>query len=298
MTGGALAAAFEGPMTLREGQAALRRAFAAAGLETPDLDARILVAARLKLDPVVLVREPDRRLAPQERATLRDAGLRRLAGEPVARILGFREFWGLPFLLSAETLVPRPDSETLVSAVLGAVDRTGGRARPLRILDLGTGTGCLLIALLHELREARGLGIDTSLDAVETARLNAERIGVSARAAFVTGDWAEGIVGPFDIVVSNPPYIESAVIGDLQPEVRDHDPHLALDGGADGLDAYRIIAAELPRLLAPDGFCALEIGAGQRQAVSGLLAGHEIEPIEAHRDLGGHDRVLLGWRRA
>ncbi|KMO27620.1 SAM-dependent methyltransferase, partial [Methylobacterium tarhaniae] len=172
------------------------------------------------------------------------------AGEPVARIIGAWEFWGLPFGLSSDTLVPRPDTETLVEAALGL---GLGPDAPHRLADLGTGSGCILVALLTEWPQAVGLGIDRSPGACVTARANAARNGVADRAAFAVGDWASALSGPFDVVVANPPYIASEVIAGLSGEVRDHDPRLALDGGADGLDAYRTILAQVPRLLAPGG---------------------------------------------
>ena len=175
---------------------------------------------------------------------------RRLAREPVARILGEREFWGLPFELTTETLVPRPDTETIVETALSLFP---DRHAPLRLVDLGTGSGCLLVALLHEWPQAIGVGIDRSPDAVRTARSNARRNGVGSRSLFVVSDWASAIGGGVDLIVSNPPYIASDVVESLDLDVREHDPRLALDGGADGLDAYRIILAEARPLLSAEG---------------------------------------------
>lgn len=220
---------------------------------------------------------------------------RRLAGEPVWRILGEREFWGLPFRLSPATLEPRPDSETVVEAALAAfanrLDET------IAILDLGTGTGCLLIALLSEFRRARGLGVDLSMEACATARANAALNGVADRVAILQGDWAQGLSERFDLVVSNPPYIAAAEIATLPSGVREHDPHLALDGGEDGLTCYRALAAALPGLLAPSGVAILEIGAGQQRDVAAIMTTAGLDALGSRRDLGGHERALLFTRR-
>lgn len=224
-------------------------------------------------------------------ARLRDAITRRLAGEPLWRILGARQFWGLDFALSAGTLEPRPDSETLIEATLAHL--APRREEALRVLDLGTGTGCLLIAALHEFRQASGIGIDLSPDAVATASANAERNGVAQRAEFRQDDWTRGLEERFDLILSNPPYIASAEIARLDANVRDHDPHLALDGGPDGLRAYRALAAALPGRLKPDGLVVLEIGAGQAGDVTALMAGAGLHHLASHRDLGGHIRALV-----
>ena len=223
-----------------------------------------------------------------------DLVARRADGEPVARILGRREFWGLPFALAPATLEPRPDTETVVEAALGLVRGAGGAAS---ILDLGTGSGCLLLALLSELPDAAGVGVDRSPAAAAAARRNARSLGLGDRARFVAGDWAEAISGRFDLVVSNPPYIATEHIEALAPEVRRHDPALALDGGADGLDAYRAIVADLPRLLAPSGVAVLELGAGQRDAVAGLARAAGLVVIGSNPDLAGTPRALALGRR-
>lgn len=227
---------------------------------------------------------------------LNDALARRLAGEPLWRILGAREFWGLTFALSPGTLEPRPDSETLIEAALSHL--APRRHERLRALDLGTGTGCLLIAALREFPQATGLGIDLSPDAVATATGNAARNGVAERAAFRQGNWTAGIDERFDLILSNPPYIGSAEIAGLDPNVREHDPLLALDGGPDGLTAYRALAAALPDHLHPGGLVILEIGAGQEEAVIALMEQAGLHHLESHRDLGGHIRGLVfGHRR-
>lgn len=263
--------------------------FKQAGIASADLDARLLVRAACGCDEIEMIREPGKRLNEEEVARLRGFEARRLGREPVARILGRREFWGLPFLLSPATLDPRPDSETLVETALGLLRDVAAPA----ILDLGTGTGCLLLALLHERRDARGLGVDLSEEAVATAKRNAAALGLGGRASFRRANWADGIDERFDLVVSNPPYIATAEIATLEAEVRGFDPRLALDGGADGLDAYRALAALLPRLLAPGGTAVVELGAGQADAVSGLfaMAGMEVKAVVC--DLAKVPRALV-----
>lgn len=222
---------------------------------------------------------------------LNDALARRLAGEPFWRILGAREFWGLNFALSPGTLEPRPDSETLIEAALSHL--AARRHEALRVLDLGTGTGCLLVATLREFPRASGLGIDLSSDAVATATSNAARNGVGGRAAFHQGSWTDGISERFDLILSNPPYIGSAEIAGLDRNVREHDPLLALDGGPDGLDAYRALADALPDRLKPGGLAILEIGAGQEEAVVTLMGRAGLQHLASRRDLGGHIRALV-----
>jgi release factor glutamine methyltransferase len=267
----------------------LRQVLAGAGFETAALDARLLVLAALRIPAAELIARPDLPLAPPEAETLAAFARRRLAHEPVARIVGEREFWGLPFALSPETLVPRPDTETLVETALGLVP---DRRAPLRIADLGTGSGCLLVALLHEWPEATGLGIDLSFDALVTARRNAWANGVGARARFALSRWADGVSGPFDLIVSNPPYIASAVIPSLDPEVREHDPLLALDGGPDGLEPYRILLGEAGRLLVPGGLLVVEIGYDQAQAVRALAEARALEILTIAHDLSGNPRCV------
>lgn len=228
-----------------------------------------------------------------EAATVRvkDAVARRLAGEPLWRILGAREFWGLSFALSPGTLEPRPDSETLIETALTHL--AARRHETLRMLDLGTGTGCLLIAALREFPQASGLGIDLSADAVATATRNATRNGVGERATFRKGNWAAGVDERFDLILSNPPYIGSDEIAGLDRTVREHDPLLALDGGPDGLTAYRALAAALPAHLPPRGRAILEIGAGQEEAVVRLMVAAGLRHLDSRRDLGGHIRALV-----
>jgi release factor glutamine methyltransferase len=260
------------------------------GVETAALDARILVQDLLGLTSADLALRGDVPLSEDEAARLSAALARRAGGEPVARILGAWEFWGLPFRLSPATLVPRPDTETVVEAALALGHP---REAPLRLLDLGTGTGCLLVALLAEWPRATGLGVDRSAEALATARDNAARNGVGARACFAGGDWAAAVRGPFDLIVSNPPYIAAGVIDGLAEEVRVHDPRLALDGGPDGLDAYRALIAQAPRLLAPGGRLVVEIGYDQEAALRGLAAESGLSVEAVRRDLAGHPRAVV-----
>ena len=276
-------------------EAALRRAtdaFAARGIAPARGDARFLALHALGLTPVDLAVRGGRPLGDGGAAALGAAVARRLAGEPVARIIGAWEFWGLPFALSPATLVPRPDTETVVRV---ALDELGARDRAWSILDLGTGSGCILVALLCELAQARGIGLDRSHEALVTARGNAAMNGVASRARFVRGDWCAALRGPFDLIVANPPYIASGTIADLAAEVRAHDPAAALDGGADGLRAYRAILrgiAERPGLLARDGRVVLEIGFDQADAVVGLARAEGLGKGVVTRDLPGHPRVV------
>ncbi len=283
--------------TRAEAMAALRVAFREAGLDSPVLAARALVAGLLGLDATELAIRPETPIGPDGAERLREAVRRRITREPVARILGQREFWGLAFALSPATLEPRPDTETLVSAVLDRLDRDGRIKDPLRLVDLGTGTGCILVALLSELPDATGLGLDRSAMATAAALANAIANGVGDRAWFAVSDWAAATAGPFDVVVSNPPYIASPAIARLMPEVAGFDPVLALDGGNDGLDAYRVIAADAPRILAPDGLVAFEVGAGQAFAVGEYLRAAGLASLATAADLNGIGRVVLATRR-
>jgi release factor glutamine methyltransferase len=261
------------PATLQQAIRSLATSFREAGLETPDLDARRLVLDGLSLDSAALLREPDRRLDAAELKRINEAHARRLAREPVSRILGRRAFHGLDFEITAETLDPRPDTETLVDGVLQLVadGRVPGGDAP-RILDIGTGSGAILIALLDKLAKATGLGTDISEAALEVARRNAAACGLTDRACFQHANWLGGVEGPFDLVVSNPPYIRSGDLAGLEAEVADFDPVTALDGGPDGLSAYRSLANGLPRILAPGGWVAIEVGIGQSDDVASILA--------------------------
>lgn len=266
----------------------------AAGVETPDIDARFLIEGALNLSPAAFRLNPNRPVSDDERALVEAFAARRIAHEPVGRILGRRDFWTLDLALSPATLEPRPDSETVVEATLAALP---DRNTPLRLLDLGTGTGCLLLALLAELPNASGLGIDISPEAAETARGNAVRNGLDERARFRVGDWGRGIEETFDVVVSNPPYIPTRTVDELSPEVRLFDPHRALDGGDDGLDAYRIIAAQAPGLLNPGGTLVLEVGWDQAGAVTDLVRAAGLTITGTFRDLGGVERCVRAESR-
>jgi release factor glutamine methyltransferase len=274
----------------------LRQAFTESGRTgTPDLDARLLLAHALGCDPNDVVLHEDRIVddAIAEQAT--ELAARRIAGEPVARIVGNKEFYGLDLMLSPATLVPRPDTETVVDAAIAVVEGSWGRDAAVRIVDLGTGSGAILLALLSELTNAHGLGVDISMEAAATARHNARRLGLADRAAFVVGDWS-GPVGVVDVIVVNPPYINSDVVVTLDREVRDHDPRLALDGGRDGLGAIRAIFMDLERTLAADGSALIEIGIGQGEAVREIadLAGFS---VRLEPDLAGIERVAVVSRR-
>ncbi|HET9574645.1 MAG TPA: peptide chain release factor N(5)-glutamine methyltransferase, partial [Methyloceanibacter sp.] len=234
-------------------------------------------------------------LQPEAAARLEALVRRRVSREPISRITGTREFYGRSFLVDESALDPRPDTETLIEAALALIDKTGRWEEPLRLLDLGTGTGCILLTLLDELPKARGLGTDLSPAALRLAEANARRLGVADRASFLASDWLDAIHGEFDLIVSNPPYIASGEIKRLAPEVAHHDPYLALDGGADGLEAYRRIAAGAARLLAPKGAILVEIGASQAPAVAGLLhdGGFLVANDGPSFDLGGRPRVVV-----
>jgi release factor glutamine methyltransferase len=278
-------------VTLGEALAAATRRLADAAIETPGRDARLLLAWASGIATATVIGWPERVLAPDAAARFEAAIARRAAHEPVSRIIGRREFWSLDLRVAPATLDPRPDTETVVEAALSHVP---DRRAALRILDLGTGTGCILLALLRELPNATGIGIDRSEGAARIARDNAAALGLADRAAFAVGDWGAALdLERFDLVVSNPPYIESAEIERLDPDVRLYDPRAALDGGVDGLDAYRGIAAQLPRLLAPRGCAVLELGAGQAEDVSAVLEAAGLETVEIRSDLAGIPRALV-----
>ncbi|HEY4199101.1 MAG TPA: peptide chain release factor N(5)-glutamine methyltransferase [Devosiaceae bacterium] len=268
---------------------AVRDRFRAAGLDTPDLDARLLAQQAFGLEGAALATHERDPADGTAMAALDGLAMRRLAGEPVARILGEKEFYGLRFGLNAATLVPRPETELLVD--LGMPLLVGGE----RVLDLGTGSGCIAIALLYEAQQASGVAIDLSAEALGMATVNAARNGVGERLTLLEGSWFEPLPDSerFDLIVSNPPYIESAVIEGLQTDVRDFDPVLALDGGPDGLAPYRIIAAEAAKWLQPKGTVMVEIGATQGKTVSALFESAGFGAIAVKTDLAGLDRVVI-----
>jgi release factor glutamine methyltransferase len=276
-----------------------RRALAArlrsADVDSAELDARILVGVVLGLDLSGVIAAAARLLSADEAARLEDYTQRRMAGEPVARIIGVKEFWGLPLLISPATLVPRPDTETVVEAALEILRAEARCNHSLLITDLGTGSGAILLALLSELPNAFGIGTDISEAALQTARGNAAHLGFAERAAFIACDYGAALSGAFGLIVSNPPYIRSADIAALGTEVRDHDPRHALDGGADGLDAYRLIASEAMRLLAPGGALVMEVGRGQSNDVEGLMTAAGLTPAGVPKsDLAGIRRAVSG----
>jgi release factor glutamine methyltransferase len=261
-----------------------------AGIERPQAEARLLLEAAAGLSRATVIGFPERQIGAKEVAALEQMVTRRCRHEPASRILGHREFWSLSFAVTPATLDPRPDSETLVSAVLAKI---GDRAQPLSIIDFGTGTGCLLLALLSELPQAAGTGVDLSAEAIEVAGRNATALGLGERATFICDDWAQHVAEGFDVVISNPPYIETAAIARLAPEVATYDPRAALDGGADGLDAYRALLPQAARLLKPGGFVALEVGQGQGEAVAGLARAAGLHESGGASDLAGIERCLL-----
>ncbi len=280
-------------LTVDEARRLLAARFKSARIDSAEIDARLLIGAALRLDLTGLITSGSRTFSKREVATVAAFAERRVAGEPVARILGHKEFWGLPFRLSAATLVPRPDTETVVERALEIV--RDFRKSALRIADLGTGTGAILLALLHELPDAFGVGTDISLEALLTARANAADLGLAARSGFVACNYASALSGGFDLIVSNPPYIRSADISGLAREVRDHDPRAALDGGADGLDAYRALISQAADLLSPGGALIVEAGQGQSGPIETLMAAAGLTTHEAAKtDLAGIPRALSG----
>lgn len=260
----------------------------AAAIESPRLEARLLLAEAMGVEQAALLRDPRAPVPPSAAARFGDMLRRRLAREPMAYLLGRQGFWTLELEVSPETLIPRADSEAIVEAALAALPAPGAR-----VLDLGTGTGCLLLAVLSEWPGAFGVGVDLAPGAAALAARNAAANGLAGRAAFLAGDWATALSGRFDLVLSNPPYIESAAIPRLMPEVVAHEPARALDGGTDGLEAYRRILAALPDLLTVQGCAVLELGLGQREAVSGLGKAAGLAIRGCHADLGGVERALV-----
>jgi release factor glutamine methyltransferase len=285
--------------TIDSTRRALAARFAAVRLDSPELDARLLIGAALSLELTALITQGPRAITADEATRIDALAERRLAGEPVARILGQKEFWGLPFKLSVDTLVPRPDTETVVELALDAITAANDVQRSLRIADLGTGSGAILLALLSELPDAFGVGTDISLGALRTARHNAMSLGLADRAAFVACSYASALTGPLDLIVSNPPYIPSGDIAGLTIEVRAHDPSRALDGGHDGLNAYRALIPQAAALLRPGGALVVEIGQGQSADVEGLMtkAGLSADFSSIRADLAGIPRAVMGQKK-
>lgn len=292
-------AAARAPVRLVEAFRDLAGELRDAGIATPDLDSRLLVCHACGLSHEQFAAEPDRVLGAGELARIETLARRRRAREPVSRIAGTREFWGLDFAIGPETLDPRPDTETLVRAAL-EIAAQYGPSEPVSILDLGTGSGCILVSLLHELRFARGVGTDVSAGALDVARTNAALHCVADRARFVCTSWNRGINAVFDLVVANPPYIATPDLALLEPEVSAYDPGGALDGGSDGLDAYRDILGLAPDSLTPGGWALFEVGDGQAADVRAMIA--QMEPVfvagatREWRDLAGRVRCVAGKR--
>jgi len=284
------------PATLGGLLRSARSKLAAAGIEGAGLDARLIVEHFSGTTRTDAILSPNRLLDETVSKQIEAALARRIAGEPVHRILGFREFYGLKLSLSPETLEPRPDTETLVDMVLPFVRETAARHGTCRILDLGTGTGAIPLALLSQVPQALAVGADVAPGALATARRNAEQLGLARRFESIESDWFAKISGRFHLIVSNPPYIRSVDIGVLQREVRDFDPKLALDGGEDGLEAYRLIAASAASHLEDGGRVALEIGFDQKTDVAGIFGQAGFQLLDAGRDLAGNDRTLVFQR--
>jgi len=268
---------------------ALTARLSAAGCAEARLDARLLVAGALDIPPMTVFSRPERELTPEEEARLDVMASQREARQPMAQILGRRDFWTMTFAVSPATLDPRPDSETLIEA---AMELFPDRSAPLRVLDLGTGTGCLLLSVLSEYPQATGLGIDLSPEALAVANRNLQTLGFAGRAQMRPGNWYDGITDRFDLVLSNPPYIPAGDIAGLEPEVRQWEPLSALVGGEDGLDCYRLLAAGVGGVLKPGGVVLWEVGAGQAASAGALLAKAGLTVLEPRRDLGGIDRCV------
>lgn len=271
----------------------VRDQFRRAGIDTPELDARLLAELAFGMQPLELVNREREAVPTEALARLEGYAARRLRGEPVVRIIGEKEFWGLAFGLNAATLVPRPETEMLVRRGL---DQLAGRVHK-SLLDLGTGTGCIPIAILSESPSAVAVAVDLSAEALGAARSNAERHRVAGRLELRQGSWFDPLREGerFDLITSNPPYVERAAIDTLPPEVKDHDPRLALDGGADGLDAYRVVVGEAIHWLKPGGALAVEIGSSQAAEVRALFLMAGFDDVSVETDLAGLDRVVVGY---
>ena len=281
--------------TVETALVAAARSLREGGVETAALDGRLLLCLASGLTHEALIARNREALSPEAAARFEGYVARRLQGEPVSRIRGTKEFYGRCFGVDAHTLDPRPDTETLIAAALDLVVRKGWQERPLRLLDLGTGSGCILLTLLAELPQAQGIGTDISEGALRCAAGNAELLGLADRAHFIATDWFDGVSDRFDLILSNPPYIAAEEIAGLAREVAGYDPRSALDGGVDGLDAYRRIAQRAPGALREGGQLLVEIGATQAQAVAALFraAGLGFEGNGFRFDLAGRARCVL-----
>jgi len=281
--------------TLLQAWTGARDRLKAAGVDSPVIDARLLLEAAAGATRLDLITDPYRLLTEEQETALEAYVARRARREPVARILGRKGFWKIMLSVGPGVLIPRPDTETVLDVVLGAFDEQ----RRFKLLDLGVGSGAILMAVLAERPHASGLGVDISEEALAVARENAANLGLEERAALLRGDWTEGLADEsFDLVVANPPYIPTADIETLDPEVREHEPRLALDGGEDGLDAYRLLAPEILRVLRPGGMFAVEIGWDQAQSVMALFRDAGAEGVRTVQDLALRDRVVTGLKKA
>jgi release factor glutamine methyltransferase len=281
-------------LTLVKAWTSARERLKAAGVDSPAIDARLMLEAAAGVTRVDIVSDPYRALTPEQVDVFDDYLSRRAAREPVSHILGRKGFWKIMLGVTKDVLTPRPDTEVIVDSVLAAFEAH----RHFTILDLGVGSGAILLAILSERPNAKGLGVDISSEALAVARENAANLGLAKQVALLRGDWTEGLGdATFDVVVANPPYIPSSHIETLDPEVRDHEPRLALDGGADGLDAYRLLAPEILRVLKPDGVFAVEIGWDQSAAVEALFRAAGAEDVRTRKDLADRDRVVGGAKK-
>ncbi len=277
--------------SLRQALSAITSRLQGAGIERARAEARLLAAQALGVKLETVVGDDARELTGDEMQRLEALAARRVRREPMAQILGRREFFGRNFRVTADVLTPRPDSETLIEAVLA---QAPDRSAPLQLLELGVGSGCLLLTLMAELPNANGLGIDISPAALAVTKANANALGLAERCDLIEGDWSGAVTGSYDIVVSNPPYIPSADISVLEPEVSRYEPRMALDGGADGLTFYRRLTKDIDRLLVSGGLLALEVGIGQAGDVAALLGSAGLQQIECRQDLAGIERCVLG----
>ena len=285
-----------GPGTTRaQARVALAALMASCGFEQPQREAALLLRRAAGFRATDMMSAPDAELGEAAAARVEAFAARRAAGEPLSRICGRREFWSLDLAISPDVLDPRPETETIVEAAIS--EMAGRREAPLRVLDLGVGSGALLCALLTEFPQAIGLGVDLSEPAAAMARANLQALGLAARATIRLGNWGDGLDGVFDLIVSNPPYVRSDEIAGLEREVRDHDPRLALDGGSDGLQAYRALAPQLARLLEPaEGQFFLEFGEGQAEEVCAIMRTGGLDVSGVATDLSGRARIVVGRR--
>tara|TARA_Y100001936_G_scaffold253516_1_gene318660 strand:- start:22334 stop:23185 length:852 start_codon:yes stop_codon:yes gene_type:complete len=260
---------------------------AAAGVDNPRIDARLLLCHTAQIEPATVISDPDKKLLPEDVRTFEELIERRVRREPVSHLIGEREFWSLPFKVGPDVLDPRPDSETLINAALKLIDN---RSREISVLDLGTGSGCLLITMLTELPYATGVGVDISERALSVARINAEANAVSSRASFLKSSWGELVNERFDLILCNPPYIAISEFENLEPEVSQYEPEIALCAGDDGLQKYRELASEVFRLIVPNGFAVVECGRGQLASMVEIFSNEGLQLRERHTDLGGIER--------